>query len=63
MYTITIKSIGYLIRRTYHFQSDFDYNVTLVLDLLDSLGIKYKKVSSCSNIHIEIISILVSLEG
>lgn len=62
-YVITIKSVGYLIKRSYHTRSDFDYNVTLVLDLLDSLGVRYNKIVSGNSLHIDIISILVPLEG
>lgn len=62
LYTITIKSVGYVIKRSYHTRSDYEYNVTLVFDLLDSIGIKYNKLVSGTNIHIEIISILIPLE-
>lgn len=62
IYTITIKSVGYVIKRSYHTRSDYEYNVTLVFDLLDSLGVKYNKFVSGTSIHIDIISILIPLE-
>lgn len=62
IYTITIKSVGYVIKRSYHTRSDYEYNLTLVLDLLDSIGVRYNKFVSDTSTHIDIISILISLE-
>lgn len=63
IYTLTIRSVGYVIKRSYHRQSDYEYNVTLVLDVLDSLGVRYNKFVSGNSLHIDIISILIPLEG
>lgn len=63
MYTITIKSVGYLIKRSYNSLSDYEYNVTLVLDLLNSLCIRYKKFVSGNNIHINIIFDISPVRG